>query len=871
MRHPLLLSLCLTGLAAGQDLRHVHPERDAEVPISGWPTWVEDLTVGSPIADHGSHAGIKASVQRDDPIAAESFLNAAHYSGFQVVGAQVDQSLVWVVERGAGGERARLAPPARRQVEFHPWGWEEVARGDELEARGAVTTLATDAFLITARIVNRGASARRLAPRLSLVADGDGVHEGMHPLHMSWIKRWKSEHDRARSAVVIDFRRGTVIAPLAWDRQRFFRAIASDLPIERVRRGLDPFARTPSRWSATIELAERTVAPGQALSVSFLIACGAKEAEAAAVLDANRAALQDGPGALARVRAGWDRDLAALPRPHAANADEARLFQLAYTGLRMNRYAARGELTGTMNTAAKMHFNAFYVWDVALAALAESNWDPALGRELLQELFRARLPEGHLHYAVDAERRPVSGFIRGTSQPPVHGWVVERVLERGAADRAWLEEVYRGSAEYLAFFQRRRDRDGNGLFGFANALETGWDDTPRYPGAHFAPELDIFGQKLVLGNLSGLLPASGVDALDLNCWLVSYYRAMARWAEALGKPAAEVEGWRRLERELTARIDAELWDPVTRTYRDTRRARDGGREHVRVDTPVVSWPLFLGVSRDPERIRATVEGYLLDPTRAFGDPDDPARPFFPVPSVAYDDPAYDRENDGYYWRGQAWLVPAYAAVEALYKHGWEEESRQLKARILRAVTRAHPNGIYETYDARSGRIGFGSGSMTGAGEPAAFLIGLSCAPIAELLLDRHERERLVTDRDRAISGFVHEARELSSDRLLYRVARSERGFLPRTRLATRGADPLLAPGARGLELELTDPPGNLPAGPVRVTLAGKRGWSVWGVDAAGAARPLPSAVQGDDLLLDLARTDAGPFARYLVLPPGVSP
>ena len=568
---------------------------------------------------------------------------------------------------------------------------------------------------------------------------------------------------------------------------------------------------------------------------------------------------------------GWRRDLDALPRPHAAfaaapGADEARLFRMAYAGLRMNRYAARERLGGTQNTAAKMHFNAFFVWDAAIAALAESNWDPALSREIMRELFRAQQPEGHLHYAVDAGHRPVNGMIRGTSQPPVHGWVMERILERGGLDRPWLTELYARSQDYLAWFERERDRDRDGVFGFGNALETGWDDTPRYPGLHPAPSIDVFGIRLVLGNLSGLLPVSDVEALDLNCWLVSYYRAMARSARELGRPAAEAQGWERRANELAARVEAALWDPVTGTYRDTRTRR-GVATPVRTDTPVVAWPLFLGVSRDPARVRSTVQRYLLDPSRAFGDPDDPGAPRFPVPSVGYQDPAYDHATDGYYWRGQSWLVPAYAATEALYKYGWEDEARELKRRILRGVVRAAPGGIYETYDALSGRIGFGSGSLTGAGEPAAFLIGLSCAPVAELLLDRHERERLVGHTEARFGGHVHDAWTLETDRLLYRVAFSPRGLLPRSELRTRDGAPLVAPTARGLELTITDPAGNLGGAPARVTLPGKGGWSVWAIGPAGA-RPVPAPATGPDLVLDLPRTDAGTVTSYVLLPPG---
>lgn len=855
-RASLALLLIIGGARAQGGLPHAHPERDAEVPVSGGPTWIENLTVGSPVSDFGSHAGLKASVTTDAPMHARSFLGAAHYGGFQAVAAQVDQSLLYFVELSHAGGRALLAPAADRRVEFHPWGWEETASGDGLECRGAVITLRTDAFLLTARVTNRGAASRVLSPRLALLADGDGVHEGMHPLHFSGIKRWTV--DVAQGAAKVKFRRGTSFTPFAWDRQRLSRVFATSPPVVRAHDGLQPYAATPARWSRTLELEARTVAPGASLDLAVVIACGADDAEADRVLAQARPALRAAPATLARLRAEWDRDLAAIPPVHTSDPAEARLYRLAYAGLRHNRFAPREALTGTMNTASKMHFNAFYVWDVAIAALGESNWDPALGRELLQEVFRGQMPEGHLHYAIGPDRKPVSGLIRSTSQPPVHGWVAERVIERGTVDPVWLGELYDRSKKFIEFFERERDADRDGVLGFANALETGWDDTPRYPGLHPAPSFTLFGKKLVLGNLSGLLPVNGVEALDLNSWLVAYHRSMARFGEALGKPAAEVDGWRRRAAELTRKLDDELWDPATGTYRDLRTRRGRAPEHIRVETPVVAWPLFLGIARDPARIRSTLDR-LLDPRTSYGDPDDPVRPFFPVPSVGYDDPEYDLALDGYYWRGQSWLIPAYATVEALYKYGREAEARELRRRILRGVIKAHANGIYETYDARNaGRIGFGSGSLTGAGEPAAFLIGLSCAPVAELLLDRFERERLVGAAEPAFTGHVQEARALATDALVYRAARAHRGLVPRVRLAARGGGPLLT--APGLELVLDDPWRQLPSSQVRVLLGGKAGWQVF----QGAAR-VPARDAGPDLVLE------APLGSYVVLPPGSTP
>ncbi len=294
---PLLLALVLAAPASAQALRHAHPERDAEVPVDGWPTWAEDLTVGSPISDHGSHAGIKAAVTRDGAVPARAFLDQAHYGAFGAVAAQTDQVVVWLDDVATG--RAVLAPPDDRRVTFHPWGWEETAVQGDLRAWGAVTTLATDAFLVVARVENHGAQARLLAPRLGVFADA-GAHESMHPLHLSWIVHRAADLDAPRNAVVLTHRRGTPFDPFAWDRLDLVRAVGADVPLVRVRSGLGAYA-AGSRWARTVEAAPLVVPAGGARAFSFVVGCGQDRRERS--IGSRPAAPRPGPTRRRRWRA----------------------------------------------------------------------------------------------------------------------------------------------------------------------------------------------------------------------------------------------------------------------------------------------------------------------------------------------------------------------------------------------------------------------------------------------------------------------------------------------------------------------------------------------------------------------------------------
>src|SRR5207237_145778 len=75
----------------------------------------------------------------------------------------------------------------------------------------------------------------------------------------------------------------------------------------------------------------------------------------------------------------------------------------------------------------------------------------------------------------------------------------------------------------------------------------------------------------------------------------------------------------------------------------------------------------------------------------------------------------------------------------------------------------------------------GSGWITGAGEPAAFQIGITAAPALELALHRHEKRRWLMPGEAGFAGFVEEARALADGAVLYRVVAPE-DEVPRARV-----------------------------------------------------------------------------------------
>jgi putative isomerase len=400
----------------------------------------------------------------------------------------------------------------------------------------------------------------------------------------------------------------------------------------------------------------------------------------------------------------------------------------------MSTFAPRERMPARCCVGAKTHFNIFTIWDVGFHALGLKEWDLPLAKENLTTLLASQRRDGSIVYAIGPDLRPFVPLLEGVSQPPVPAIAVREVFERdGARDRTWLAACYVRLRRWARWWESARLCEG-GLFSWRNALETGWDDTPRFPNPRVPPV-----GPLSLGNLSGLASARHVAAVDLNAWMFAFYESLEAIARHLGR-AEEASGFGARARGLAERVEERLWDDERGGYFDREIAPNGGPGAFRrALTPAVAWPLFVGIATRRERVKRLVEGLLLDPRKLFGDPEDRADPRFPVPSVAFDDPSYGHEERGYYWRGQVWMAPSYAVLAALWRAGYDAEAERLRARLLALLAGACEGGLFEAYDARSGGIGQGSGSISGPGEPACFQIGLTTAIAALVVLRAYER------------------------------------------------------------------------------------------------------------------------------------
>lgn len=305
-------------------------------------------------------------------------------------------------------------------------------------------------------------------------------------------------------------------------------------------------------------------------------------------------------------------------------------------------------------------------WDSAFHAIGVMRWDTELAKEQILGFIQFQLESGMF---VDVVRQ--SGEIESySSKPPVFAHAVAEIY-RCDGDIDFVKKVYPKLVFNLRYWERERMSDG--MFHYGADLnrtpflkldqyirwESGWDNSVRWDN-----------------------PCADYWAIDLNCFMVMTYRALAILADVLGR-GEEASSFRERETALIENINKYCWNDEYGIYADVDRFR---REKSKILTPASFMPMYIGIAT-PERASHMAE-YAADKSK-----------FFPgMPTVSYDDPEYSQT----YWRGNTWLNVAYFAAKGLKEYGFDETADQIKEIILGWVENDGEN-IHENYDSSSGK------------------------------------------------------------------------------------------------------------------------------------------------------------------------
>ncbi len=318
-------------------------------------------------------------------------------------------------------------------------------------------------------------------------------------------------------------------------------------------------------------------------------------------------------------------------------------------------------------------------WDSAFHAMTVSRFDTPLAKSCIDAFTAFQLPFGMFPDVIHVDGRICDNY----GKPPVLPWATLIVFRRDG-DRDFLRRNFDRYVKNASFWEENRcDR---GLFYYSAQQhpeaedylhprwESGWDNSPRWDEF---PIVDLY-------------------AIDLNCYMVLFYRAMAEMAEILGEKRQD---WDAKAKALAGRIEATLFDEARNTYAD--RNRKNGK-FLTVLSPASFMPLYIGTASQ-ERA-AAMEALAADPKK-----------FYPgMPTVTYDCPAFSKD----YWRGQTWLNVAFFAVKGLADYGFCKTAGEIREYILSMAYDNLPRGIFENYDSVN-RRGLFNNSFSWS---AAFLI-----------------------------------------------------------------------------------------------------------------------------------------------------
>ena len=259
-------------------------------------------------------------------------------------------------------------------------------------------------------------------------------------------------------------------------------------------------------------------------------------------------------------------------------------------------------------------------------------------------------------------RIDTEGRAMVSSHPPLWPEVAWR-LYLATADLSWLKVTYEVAKLNVAWWERERDRDGDGLFEWADTRfpqpwESGCDGSPRFDG----------------------IAADGFACVDLNAQMAMFYASLVHFARELGEEKAAAEYHKRRER-LALLVNERLWDSATGWYYDF--GEDG---LIKVKTTAALWAVTAGIATAGQ-LDAMLDHVTNDTEFAT---------WFPLPSVAADEPSFELAG----WRGPARASQSLWLAMGLRQAGRVDLAGKLIRRTLDAMAEvlAKDGAVWECYN-----------------------------------------------------------------------------------------------------------------------------------------------------------------------------
>lgn len=326
-------------------------------------------------------------------------------------------------------------------------------------------------------------------------------------------------------------------------------------------------------------------------------------------------------------------------------------YEMSAYQILSNTKSPRGQIGRHSAFPSRGVYCAHYLWDACFANLGTARFNERLAEDFIVALCESQEPDGKVPQFVCATwNRP------GESQPPLVAWSAWMLYER-FGNKELIRSCYEPLCRMVEWWFAKRDRDGDGVVEYEHALESGWDDSPRFDKGRIA-------------------------AVDLNAYLNREMRLLAKMAPVIAREH-EALNWENRADEHARAVMNRLFDREDEMFYD--RLVDKDRLH-KVLTPASFTPLWAGLPVQHEAAHRMIIKYLINPRHFFG-----SKPF---PCVAYSDPSYNPDK---WWRGAVWPNIAWIMTEVLRMYGFERERKEAVRRLVEMMERGEaPNELYSS-------------------------------------------------------------------------------------------------------------------------------------------------------------------------------
>jgi len=310
-------------------------------------------------------------------------------------------------------------------------------------------------------------------------------------------------------------------------------------------------------------------------------------------------------------------------------------------------------------TSDNTDFSCVFFWDTLFSSIAIADFHPSYARSAIRTAFvrhdlrDGSTPERKYNYSA-------KGLMAQQSpQSPVASWAVRNYLSRHD-DPGFLAEIYPTLVRNHDFWRVYSDVDRDGLSEYRWSGQV-CDNSPLW---------DPYAALDATTGCGWLPPVASVALNSFLFWDANHLAALAEkqglTAEALRHRGRAAQLQRDLFEVCYLPSEKRFWDYNHHT-----------RQHSRVKTFYMFWPLFAGMDVPAETTRDLIENVLLDPARFFGE--------IPFPSTAYDEPTHASKG---YWRGRTWPHITYWLLQTLVRHGYVAEAKEAARRTLTAFGRS---------------------------------------------------------------------------------------------------------------------------------------------------------------------------------------